>query len=711
MIDFNYKILNSDKFRGPAIEFQRTGKYCAYPINTSEYLTYWEEERKKCIYGWHATDGDFITGYNYFYLNYSPITQSKKKTRIDAKGNLVEYDEDIKTFPKFYDYDYYYFLGIDEAELDNEHMVVAKSRRKGYSVKGGSMCCRNYFLIPDSKSYIYASSKEFLVKDGTLTKAWDIMDFLDEHTAWAKKRQYTNTSMHRRASYQVTDQLGNKREDGYKSEIIGVTLKDNPNIVRGKRAKLILFEEAGSCSELAQAWQIAKPSVENSGRTIGIMIAFGTGGDEKSDNIRALKNMFYNPMAYGCKAFYNIWDDGMPNERCGFFVPQHTNMPDTDADGNYLYMDKDGNTLHAESINKIYKERAASIEQAKDSESIDRYIAERSECPMEAFMELKGNIFPKKDLQIQLARIRTNRKLQNHKQVGHLSYIDGIATWNQSANNHGDITTYYLDRKTDTCGAVVIWEHPRPDTPPGMYIIGVDPYDHDDSGTTSLGSCFVYKRFQDIEEYHDILVAEYTGRPKTAEEFYENVRKLAIYYNARIMYENMNKGLFTYFTNRHCDYLLADQPDILNDIISGRRSMVNRRKGCHMTKEIKLFGERLIKEWLEEEISPGVSRISQVFSEPLLEELISYNNRGNFDRIMAIMQVMIYREQLYRHKVKEKADEEKRKRIFDKPLFTEAWFVQEAESSDSPLNVFKKKAAEISTNFNNTTTYYYGAYS
>ena len=45
-------------------------------------------------------------------------------------------------------------------------------------------------------------------------------------------------------------------------------------------------------------------------------------------------------------------------------------------------------------------------------------------------------------------------------------------------------------------------------------------------------SCFIYKRIQSIEQYSDIIVAEYTGRPKSAEEFYENVRKLLLYYNA-----------------------------------------------------------------------------------------------------------------------------------------------------------------------------------
>jgi len=86
--------------------------------------------------------------------------------------------------------------------------------------------------------------------------------------------------MRRRAGFYTKDDYGNVIEMGYKSEIIGVTLKDNPDVVRGKKANLIMFEEGGSFSELGAAWQIARPSVEVDGIAFGTMIVWGTGGDE-----------------------------------------------------------------------------------------------------------------------------------------------------------------------------------------------------------------------------------------------------------------------------------------------------------------------------------------------------------------------------------------------------------------------------------------------
>lgn len=660
MVDFNKRILNSNKFRNPALQFIATGSYCPYPKGTAEYMRFWQEEQQKCINGYTADDGDFISGYNYFYLNYCPIYR-QVNCIVDGKNK----SEHIVTFPDFWDYDYYYFQCVEQCKEEGKHLCVLKSRRKGYSYKCAAMLCRNYYLIPDSKSYVYASNKQYLTDDGTLTKAWSYMDFIDEHTAWSKKRS-VSTQLRRRAGMWVTDEYGNKIEVGYKSEIIGVTLKDNPDVIRGKIANLIMFEEAGSFKELSAAWQIARPSVETDGIAFGTMIAYGTGGDTDS-NFATLKEMFYKPKGFNCLELNNIWDEAVDNTKCGFFIPQYANMDIRDDKGNRLYMDNDGNTLTYKAREYILSERKIVIENSTNSVAVDRYIAERPITPAEACLEFNGNIFPKKELQEQLARIRTNKKLTNHKQIGDLVWeSDGSLKW--IVKKQGDITKYPLGKDDDPTGSIVIWEHPVKDAPIGLYILGVDPYDHDQSGTNSLGSTFVYKRFQGFENYYDIIVAEYTGRPSTAEEYYENLRKLAVYYNGRIMYENERKGLFPYFTAKHCDYLLADQPDIISDIVGN--SKVQRKKGCHMNKQIKQWGEGLIKDWLNEEKSPGHKNLHEILSEPLLEELIGYNDIGNFDRVMALMQVMIYREQLYNVVVKEKKKSNRERLLFDGPLFT-----------------------------------------
>lgn len=680
MVDFNKLVIYPDKFRQAAIFFQAHGEYCLYPENTTEYIKFWDEETHRCLYGYTAKDGDYISGYNYFYLNYAPIQAVFQQEYKNSVGQVCKQEVRDTHFAAFYDYDYYYFNAVEEAEKTGQHMSVLKARGKGYSFKGASMLCRNYYLIPNSKSYAVASEKEYLINDGLLSKAWEMMDFIDEHTAWSKKRLIDN-SMHRRSGIEVTNEVGNKTQQGYKSEIIGISLKNNPDRIRGKRGKLILWEEAGMFSNILQAWQIARPGIEHNGVAFGLMIAYGTGGSE-GDDFRGLRELFYNGSGYNLIQFQNIWDENMDSQKCGFFVPEWSNNDLVDDNGKYKYMDSYGNSRRYKSIDYALGERKKVVEGSTDNSAIDRYIAEHPIHPMEACLEISGNIFPKKELTQQLALIRSNKKLRNFKQVGELLWVNGTLSWQQK--HGGDITQYPLPRDADPTGSIVIWEHPVKDPPFGLYIAGTDPYDHDQSQTNSLGSTFIYKRFQNFESYYDIIVAEYTGRPATAEDYYENVHKLLIYYNARLLYENQCKGLATYFKQHHCDYLLVDQPDIISDIVGD--SKVHRGKGIHMIKEIRQYGEGLIKEWLNAEYAPGKKNLTKIFSEPLLEELIQTNGVINVDRVIALCMVMIYREQLYNIKIDKAKEENKKRSLFELPVFTDRWFSQSDEvTSDNTI--------------------------
>lgn len=1036
---------NSDKFRKSAIHFQKFNTYTFAPPGTSEYLKFWTAEADYCMNGYTSEDGDHIPGYFYFYLNYFPINLVKEVEVKDSKGNISKRVLKDRDFPRFYDYDRFFFEAVEEAEKQGKHLSVIKARRKGYSYKVGSMLIRNYYMYRESKGFALAAEAEFLVKDGILTKAWDGMDFIDQHTAWYKKRQRMDQKMHKRASFLMKDRSGVQLELGYKSEIMGVTLKNDPQKARGKAGKLIIFEEAGKFPNLLQAWQIARPSVEQGSFVFGTMIAFGTGGcvcagtkvwdkhgylyniedyqnevysddpdlpmpdgiigfdgekaskenisywqpyaekeclrittntgrslecsvdhpiytaeqgkdrrikkfdyvaaediklrssigviDEfpfestrelehartigwvigdgtygydqsvrlsncekeinsyveanyphtvqleratkngriykeilikgftavlrshgifgqtrlnktlpegihgyskesiveflgglfdtdgyvnlrynkkrgtpiaeisisqasvtileeirlllqrlgihgrirkrmpRKSNLKdrnpwyeytiadarsllnfakniklfpkekqarldriveeysnivphivhkgirvervtsiekigikriynltadtthtylangiithntegadfeSLKELFERPAAYNCLEFENIWDENVTDSKCGFFIPQYANLEGHyhnpgDPDDGKPFMDEYGNTNVALAKRYILEQRQKVIENASDKRAIDRHIAEQPITPAEATLNISTNIFPKAELQRHLAYIRNNEKIRDFKHVGEL-YFDsnGKVKWEQTPKEkQKDIVKYKLDRHDDPTGQIVIWEHPMDDPPFGMYIAGIDPYDHDKSGTNSLGSIFIYKRFQTFEENYETIVAEYTGRPDTANDYYENIRKLLIYYNATALYENEKKGLFFYFEKNHCTYLLADQPgDLLRDIV--KDTSVDRKKGIHMNTPIKDWGEGAIRDWLIEEYSPGKKNLTKIYSEALLEELISYNDTGNFDRVMSFMMVMLYRQQLHHVHVKKKKDLARKNLLFPEPIF------------------------------------------
>lgn len=666
MVDFNKKIINSSKFRQAAIFFKEHNCYTLAPRGTTDYNTYWDRETDRCLNGYVAPDGDAITGYHYFYLNYCPIMKLKETQYVDRYGVSRTRRERIFDFPSFWDGDYYYFNAIEEAENLGKHMAVLKCRQRGYSFKGASMLVRNYELIPGSKNFAVASEQKFLVGDGILTKAWQIMDFIDKHTDWSKQR-LTATRMERVAGFKVKDEFGKETEQGYLSAITGITLKNDPERLRGTRGKLVLFEEGGKFPGLETAWQIERPAVEtDDGVAFGLLIAFGTGGTEGAA-FDGLKNMFYHPDAFNVLGFPNIWDDNAENTKCGFFAPSYWNLESEDS----KYMDKDGNSYQEEAAKRLIEERNKVRDGGASQEAIDRFISERPMKPAEACLELGKNIFPKKLLMDQLTKIRTNVKLQNMKHIVDLTWDNGQIKAMEKKS--GDITTYPLKKDDKPEGSVVIWEYPIPDPPFGLYIGGCDPYDHDESFTNSLGSTFIFKRVRAGEAWNDVIVAEYTGRPSTAEEYYENVRKLLTFYNARLLFENERKGIYPYFTNKHCDYMLADQPDkIITEIF--KDSKVQRRKGCHMTKQIRAYGEGLILEWLMEEYEPGHPNLERIYSEPLLEELIQTDGVKNVDRVIALCMTMIYREELFQVKIAANKEENKQVELFELPLFSRRYW-------------------------------------
>jgi hypothetical protein len=75
----------------------------------------------------------------------------------------------------------------------------------------------------------------------------------------------------------------------------------------------------------------------------------------------------------------------------------------------------------------------------------------------------------------------------------------------------------------------------------------------------SLSSIFV------LDLWTDKIVAEYTGRTDFAEDTFELLRKLCIFYNGKCLYENNLKGCYSYFSKMNCTHLLADTPEYLKD--------------------------------------------------------------------------------------------------------------------------------------------------
>lgn len=182
-----------------------------------------------------------------------------------------------------------------------------------------------------------------------------------------------------------------------------------------------------------------------------------------------------------------------------------------------------------------------------------------------------------------------------------------------------------------------------------------DPYDDDVSDTMSLGSIYV------MDLFTDELVCEYTGRPMFAEDFYEICRRICLFYNAELLYENNKKGLFTYFSKTNCLYLLSDIPEFLKDkeIVKGN-FFGNKAKGVNATQPVQTYGRTRIRDWLlkplkvvtkvtidghEEEAEITINNINRCYYRALMKELSMWNPDSNFDRYDALLMLMLLREQ------------------------------------------------------------------
>ena len=238
------------------------------------------------------------------------------------------------------------------------------------------------------------------------------------------------------------------------------------------------------------------------------------------------------------------------------------------------------------------------------------------------------------------------------------------------------------DKGSNVEGCVVVYQTPYRDSsgeiPDSMYIIAHDPYAQDGGSGKSLGSAYVLKRVNPISKPDDMIVASYVGRPQTQDEFNYNLFLLAEYYNARIGFENDRGEVVPYAKRTKKIKWLLPEPEIFSksDGVSIRK--LGRTYGTSMgSKERKGQAEIYLRDWLR--TPRGVSESGEkklnlhyIYDLALLDELIKYNRRGNFDRVSALLVGMFNLIAMFNRTV-EKAEEESSsgsESFFNRELFT-----------------------------------------
>lgn len=631
------KFTGTDKLRERALYFQKEGAYTKFPKGSIPHREFWEEEHYRCKFGFEA-DGTKITGPHYFYLNYINILSKNEETGRKSRN-----------FPRFLDIDYDFFHIVEKARREKKGVILVKPRRTGFSYKNAALVSHEYNFYKDSSCIIGS----FLSKLGetTMGMVLENLNFLNSETEWIKPRNPDTRSLVK--ARHLVDIDGVKVWKGYNSVIEQISFKDNPFASIGRTASLFLWEEAGKFENLIESYNISEPCWKDGEDMIGIPIIYGTGGDMEGGT-RDFHEMFYNPSKYGLLSFNNEWDPGKEDKKCGWFLPATRGRLGSIEIGKTEFktvelVDKDGNSNEELAKETILKLRDLK-NQGKDSKAIRDAITQYPLIPQEAFLRSKGSIFPAAELQEHLSMLETSKELQGKGKKVELYFdADNKLQWRLNSNLQ-PILDYPLKKDDNKEGCIVIWEHPEftgENNPYGLYIAGCDPYDQDKAdSSTSLGSFFIYKTFITADKTFNQIVAEYTGRPEKVDDFYENCRRLCMFYNAKCLYENQLKGLKNYFLEKHCLHYLYEQPNnMIKDII--KDSKVQRGYGVHMNRGsngssgIKDQCELYLKQWLLEERTDingkKILNLHTILSQPLLKELISYNHEDNFDRVIAFM--------------------------------------------------------------------------
>lgn len=653
---------NMDYFRPSAIHYEKYGTFTNLRPNAnpnSEYGKWIREERRRIWEGYvRESDGEWVTGYLYWFLNYSPMMLSKIREYKDKDGKKRKSKraDRVESLPECWEGIYWRFHCLDQASnggLYNnfeggQHMAELASRGKGKSYSLASIL-NHIFVVGENKDahekvkgIVTAYQKEYLTKDGVLNKFVDMANFCATNTQFPRKRLKNSLQ-------EMTWTMGYKDmeldiERGTQNTVLGVSSKDDESKLRGKRAAKILIEEFGTFPRLVDLYNVLLPSVQDGDIIFGQIYMLGTAGDNESDFAGA-QEIMYNPKGYNMYALPNVFDkynQGKPY--FVFFFPGYV-----DRKGCY---NEDGVSDIIKALIEILMNRYRVKYNSTDPNTIIKTIAEVPITPAEAIVKTGVNMFPVADLTERIGQLDSNPTEYDDVYVGDLVFSkDGKVEYKPtSAQPIRDFP--HKDNKIE--GAIEIFQMPEIDKNTNKpyndrYILGADPYDDDESNTMSLGSIFV------LDLWTDRIVAEYTGRPSFADDYYEICRKLCLFYNGRLNYEYNKKGLFSHFSTRNSLYLLTDVLDFLKEKQMMKDGIGNKSKGTNASPAINAYARSRLRSWL---LSPVpviqtidgeskevmVPRLFTVRNRALLKELINYNSEGNFDRVSAMGMLMLLRE-------------------------------------------------------------------
>jgi hypothetical protein len=594
-----------------------------------EYRQFFEFHKELCLNGF-MMGGVYINPFLYWHLN----VWHTEVDVIDDRGRISQKYAN----PLLRDNEWIVTNEIDRAQREKKGLIILGIRRFAKSVLEASYIGWGATFDENSQNIIAGlNAPDIKLITDKLDKG---LNFLPE--AWRWQRVEDNWKN------QVT--LGIKTKSGERIPFSQILIRNldegnNEEAIAGTKPRKLIIDEIGKGNFL-RGFQAAVPGFTTPYGWGCSPLLTGTGGDMKK--FMDAKSLMFDADNFNFLSYNNDKDEKRVH---GLFISYKYRMEAKEEStlGEFLEQ-SEGSDLHNVKMLVSNEEKALDItttnlERLKKAGDRIAYLKEKMYYPLEVddiFLNEDTNIFD-----IEAAKRQKSRLLlQERTGTPVILFHDGEKIGHEFTDKQ-PITNFPLKSSDMKDAPVVVYEFPMENPPYGLYVAGVDPYRQGQAAySTSLGSVYIYKRMHDLtgEKYQDMFVASYCARPDKKETWEEQARLLIKYYNARTLCENDDISFIEYMKAKGDAHYLEKQPEWLKEVVPG--TTVKRDYGVHRSAEkIRDYLHNCLKKYMESvvyqekdddgKVTKEVTGVSKIFDPVLLEEIIQYNDQGNFDRIVA----------------------------------------------------------------------------
>jgi len=596
---------------------------------SEEYDMFFEFHKELCTNG-AMMNGTYINPFLYWHLN---IWHTEVDI-IDERGRIAQKYAN----PLLRDNEWLVTNEIDRAHQEKKGLVILGIRRFAKSVLEASYIGWGATFDENSQNIIAGlNAPDIKLITDKIDKG---LNFIPE--AWRWQRIEDNWKN------QVT--LGIKTKAGERIPFSQILIRNldegnNEEAIAGTKPRKLIIDEIGKGNFL-RGLQAATPGFTTPFGWGCSPILTGTGGDMKK--FMDAKSLMFDVNNFNFLEYNNEKDTHRIH---GLFISAKYRMEAKEESTLGAYLNEpESSDLHNVKMLVSDEEKALNItntnlEKLKKAGDRVAYLKEKMYYPQEVddiFLNEDTNIFD-----IEAAKRQKTRLLQQERTGTPVVLFSDDGTIKHEFTDKQPITNFPLKNSDPKDAPVVIYEFPVENPPYGLYVAGVDPYRQGKSEySSSLGSVYIYKRMHAItgEKYQDMFVASYCARPDKKDTWEEQARLLIKYFNARTLVENDEISFIEYMKAKGDAHYLERQPQWLMEVVPN--TTVRREYGIHRSSEkIRNYLHSCLKKYMEEviylekdddgNITKELLGVSKIFDPVLLEEIIQYNDSGNFDRIIA----------------------------------------------------------------------------